>query len=253
MAASRTEDSTPAVRLLLDTVSSPTLLTGLYAWGISLSPTLALGARSLLSGEPGPVPPRAVVLALLALPVLVVAAALRNISFPTARALGVWGFLGTCTAAFLTGSAAIDASRIDAIRGVLASLGFALYALSWGTPYSFSKPPPEAHPRADVSRGYTPRGRLPRLALPLVAVGILSSAILLALAFRPSDGPRALVSHTVAGVGSVLLVSSAAEIAVSRGPYSPATPSARFGRAGRGLAFLAFFLFLGLMHVVLNR
>lgn len=249
----RAAEPSRATRLLLDTVTSPTLLTGLYAWGISLTPTVVIGGRSIVLGEHGPVPVRSVLLALLALPVLVAGAGLRNVSFPTARAFGVWGFLGLCTASFLTGPAPIEASRIDAIRGVLASLGFALYALSWGTPYTFHKPPPEAHPRADVSRGYTPRGRLPPFALPIAGAAIAASAIMLSLAFRPSDGPRALVSHTVAGIGSVLLVTAAAEIAVSRGGYVAAQPNQRLGRAARGLVFLAFFTFLGVMHVVLNR
>lgn len=243
----------PALRLVLDTVSSPTLLTGLYAWGISLSPTVLLGLRGAFAGESSAVPLRASLLALLALPVLVASASLRNVTFPVARALGIWGFLGLSTASFLTGPAAIDASRIDAVRGALASLGFVLYALSWGTPYTFYKPPPEAHPRADVTRGYSPRGRLPPLALAIAGWAIIASAVMLALAFRPSDGPRALVSHTVAGAASVLLVTAAAQIAAGRGGYVAAPPGARFGRASKALAFLVFFLFVGVLHTVLNR
>lgn len=220
---------------------------------MSLTPTIILGARALLLTEKAVVPARSLVLALLALPVLVTSAALRNVRFPVARALGVWGFLGLCTASFLTGPAPIEAARIDAIRGVLASLGFALYALSWGTPYSFHKPPPEAHPRADATRGYEPRGRLPALAIPIAGAGIIASVFLLSLAFRPSDGPRALAAHTVAGIASVLLVTASAEIAVSRGGYVEAAPGERMGRAGRGLVFLVFFVFLGVLNVVLNR
>jgi hypothetical protein len=240
-------------RVVLDTLSSPTLLTGLYAWGVSLTPTILLGTRALFLTEKPVVPARSLVLALLALPVLISSAALRNIRFPAARALGVWGFLGLCTASFLTGPAPIEAARIDAIRGVLASLGFGLYALSWGTPYSFHKPPPEAHPRADATRGYDPRGRLPAMAIPIAGAGIVASACLLALAFRPSDGPRALAAHTVAGIASVLLVTASAEIAVSRGGYAEAAPGKRANRAARGLVFLVFFVFLGVLNVVLNR
>jgi hypothetical protein len=240
-------------RIVLDTLSSPTLLTGLYAWGVSLTPTVVLGAKALFLTEKPVVPARSLVLALLALPILVSSAALRNIRFPAARALGVWGFLGLCTASFLTGPAPIEAARIDAIRGVLASLGFGLYALSWGTPYSFHKPPPEAHPRADATRGYDPRGRLPALAIPIAGAGIVASACLLGLAFRPSDGPRALAAQTVAGIASVLLVTASAEIAVSRGDYAEAPPGKRMNRAARGLVFLVFFVFLGVLNVVLNR
>ena len=100
----------PSIRLLLDTATSPTLLTGLYAWGLSLTPTVVMGGRSSLLGEHGPIPVWSVVLALLALPVLAAGAGLRNVSFEIARAFGVWGFLGLCTASFLTGPAAIELS-----------------------------------------------------------------------------------------------------------------------------------------------
>ena len=223
---------------LLRVLTSPILLTGLYAWSVTVTPTLGLsfaqaeqagyGSRAGLSAAAG----------LVALVFLGAGVLLERAGSRAAVTAGIGGFLGSVLLAWLLFPAAIEPGRVDALRGALGAGGFALYALSWGVPDVFHRLLPEDNPRADTSVPLEVRDRLPRAAVPVAAIGIVGAMGIEFFGWSIHEPMRAMLGHSIAGLCAVSLVAGAAEVAVGRRGYVPPSPRSRMKRARVGLLLL---------------
>lgn len=222
-----------------EVLASPVLLTGLYVWGVSVAPA-ALVASSISRNRPGAgLTPYITVLASFgALACLGAGAWLERRRSPIAPFVGVWGFLGLATCGWLATPAAIDVTRLEALRGWLVGAGLILYALAWGAPH------PSPRRAADEGRSdptaWAPRERLAPGAPLLLGLGIVTTMGVGALAWGVHDPFRSTAAHALAGLVGVTFVSNVARLSVERGrPLGRATPRALLGRAAWALAWVA--------------
>lgn len=238
---------------LLAVATSPILLAGVYAWGIAVAPALSFAAAQIVRGGVTPRPGAAFVAAALAPAALVAGVVLDRRRSQAAPLAGVWGFLGLSLAAWVLVPTSVEAGRVEALRGLLATAGFVLYGLAWGVPDVFQRANPDDDPRADVSVALPPRDRMSPAALPVAAIGIVTSALLFVFSWRLQDGPRALLGHAAAALASVLVVSAAADVALHRRRWSPPRPAMRLRRASATIAVLVLVMTLALGQALLVR
>lgn len=242
------------VALGLDVAMSPILLSGVYAWSITVAPAFSLVLRLFdVEAKTGPGSWLAVPFAALALVPVIVGAALRRKGAAVAPIVGVWGFLACSLLSWLFAPGFIDVAHLDPTRGFLGSMGFALYALAWGTPRTTFRRAPEEDPRADLSAKLDARDRLPKTSLFVASVGVVTAAGLVYLAFRPTEGPRSLVAHGLAGALSVAALGASATIAVARPRYVAATPKIRLSRATTSILLLTLLLGGGVAYLLGSR
>lgn len=227
------------------TLTSPILLTGGYAWGITTGPSLVLALRQ--SFETGPSLKSGLTLlgSLSAILSLSMGVALERRRSSSAPLFGIWGFLASMLLSWLSSPTAVDMARIDLSRGVLGAGGFALFALAWGVPDVLRRLIPEDDPRADTSTPLEARTQLPLTAHWITGIGVLAAAAILALAWRSREIPRSLFSHALAALLAVLLISVASEIAVGRKEYISLPVSLRLRQAAVPLLFLGIILATG--------
>jgi hypothetical protein len=234
-------------------VTSPILLSGLYAWSVAVAPAIVTGVAAVLRGGPTIKPTLGMVAALLAPLALVAGVVLDRRRSTLAPWVGVWCFLGLSVATWTLAPASADAGRVDALRGLLGTTGFLLYALAWGVPDVFRRTNPDDDPRADISTPLPARDRLSRAAWPVAGLGIGTVVALFAFSWRVQDGPRALLAHALAGLGAVLIVSAAAEVALSRRDWVPPKPVARLRRASGAIALLVLSGSVAVAYFVVSR
>lgn len=234
-------------------LTSPILLTGGYAWGITLGPAALLAVRQ--AAETGLVfkPLVSLVASLVALLALTVGVALERRRSPLAPLVGIWLFMASLLLAWLVSPVAIDIARLDSVRGALGAGGLALYSLAWGVPDVLRRLVPEDDPRADTSTSLDARDQLPWAARFVASLGVLTAAVLSYFAWRVRDVPRALFGHALAALASVLLISAAAEVAIGRKNYSPGSPATRVRRASSALLLLGLLVAIGGAAALLVR
>lgn len=234
-------------------VTSPILLSGIYAWSVSVAPAIVSGVAMVLRGGPSIKPTVGVVAACLAPVALVLGVVFDRRRSPLAPWFGVWCFLGLAVATWILSPSTADAGRVDALRGLLGTTGFLLYALAWGVPDVFRRTHPDDDPRADISSPLAARDRLSRAALPVAGLGIATVAALFAFSWRVQDGPRALLAHSLAGLASVLVVSAAAEVALRRPGWVAPKPVPRLRRASGAMALLVLAAALAVIQAFVTR
>lgn len=230
---------------LVATLTSPILLTGGYAWGITAGPALALALRQLATSGPSLRGALALAGGLVALAALLVGVALERRRSPLAPLVGIWGFLAALVLAWLASPLVIEVARMDATRGSLGAGGFALYALAWGVPDVLRRLVPEDDPRADTSTPLEARDQLPWAARLIAALGVLTAAVVSFFAWRLRDVPRGLFGHALAALIAVLVISASSEIAVRRRGHPLPPASARLRRASSALLLLGLLVALG--------
>ncbi|MCS6900447.1 MAG: hypothetical protein RMJ98_12320 [Myxococcales bacterium] len=226
-------------------MTSPILLTGGYAWGLTAAPVAALGLRQLATAGPTLRGVLGVIGSGAALVALGMGVVLERRRSPLAPLVGIWGFLAALVLSWLSTPVLLDITRMDTTRGLLGAGGFALYALAWGVPDVLRRLVPEDDPRADTSAPLEARARLPWTARWVTALGVITAIVLTALAWRLRDISRSLLGQALAALLAVLVVSASAEIAVGRrGTELPPAPT-RLRRASSVLLLLGLMLALG--------
>jgi hypothetical protein len=131
-------------------------------------------------------------------------------------------------------------------------VGWALFALGWGTVRSVGSVP-EEDPHAIVGAPLPPRARLPRAALIVFSVGLVGSLVPLMLAWRVIRPGHALLAQAAAISCAVAVVTSAAKIALAQGSWQRQTPPrSRLIAASRPLALLTVMLALGTVWTILR-
>jgi hypothetical protein len=179
-----------------------TVLAALVAWAVTLAP--AALARSA--------PRSAFIVALCALFAGVTGPLFARAFPPLARHIGISLFLVLATMTWLLASPTIQPFRLDPLRAAIGAVAWGVFALSWNERWT-STQKSEVDPFAPVLQA---RATLPRLAVPIAALGVAAGLAYLAIAWRVREVDRALLAHSLALVGAVAVVSSAATTAVSR-------------------------------------
>jgi hypothetical protein len=184
------------------------LAPGLYAWGVTVGWPVSqrfapLGSR---------------LGALVALVSLVAGAALVFTSPRLARVFGIWVFLAACIATWASFSVAVSTLRLDPVQGVLGSIGWALYAISWsGEAANPPTPPPNVNvnvpvpvpdPRPDARR----YRNVPRAAALVLILVTTVAALPMVLAWWVASLERALLAHAVSLAAAIALVTLAVDL-----------------------------------------
>ncbi len=209
------------------------VVTGAYLWLVTTLPVL-----TTLSGttwlRPG-VPALAALLSVLALPALLVGAWLRASQPGLALALGMGAFLACLVGSWLLTPEVIDPLQLaSSWRGLLGSLGFVMFALSWGERPSHSLPHESTNGSSRAWRDWLQ-------SLPLV-LAITVSIALESVAWEVHGKDRSIFAHLIAILFSMALVSKAVTLdGVSSRPLSP-RPARRLWRAAQPLVALLLIL-----------
>lgn len=176
------------------------LAPGLYAWGITVGWPVSqrfapLGAR---------------IFALVALVALVSGAALVFVSPRLARAFGIFIFLAACVGTWAWFAPAFAPMQLDPVQGVLGSIGWALFAISWAGDGAAAMPTPLEKPATSDSAGRH-RQALPRAASIVLVLAALAAAVPMLLAWWVASLERALLAHAVSLAAAIALVAFAVD------------------------------------------
>lgn len=223
-----------ALSTLMAMLTSPILLTGGYAWGVTVEPSVRFSLQQGFAGKSA----LSLLCGLSSLLALAAGVVLERVRSRLAPWVGIWGFLGLICGCWLLAPTSIDITRLDSLRGWLGASGFALFALAWGVPDVFQRLVPEDDPRADISATFPARESLPLIARPVMAVAMAAAAALTYLAWRVHESPRSLLVQATAALSAVGLVTAAAEIAVARRIHHLAPAGTRLRRAAPTLLLL---------------
>lgn len=216
-------------------------LPGLYAWYMTVawpasSPDAPLLARTTC------------VLAALAL----VIGAVSTLSLPrVSAAVGVLGFFALCVGTWLALGDALDRMRHEPLAATLGGVGWALFALGWGS----VRPPARvaAEPTDAPLGGLPPRSQLARGSLALFGFAIVASCGLVFLGWSVVRPAHAVLAQTVAVAGSVALLLAAGRVAVNRHRVQRARPTSdRIWPAARKLTLVVVLLGIGVFWALLG-
>lgn len=192
-----------------------TLAPGLYAWGL----TVAWPASQRFA------PLGARIFALVALVSLVSGAALVVSSPHLARAFGIWVFLASCIGAWGWFAPAFGPTRFDPVVGALGSLGWALFAVSWGGATANATAPATATANAAASadKARPARRALPKAAGLVLVLVTAAAAFPMVLAWSVESLERALLAHAVSLAAAIALITFAVDA------FEPPTRAAEAG------------------------
>jgi hypothetical protein len=179
------------------------LAPGLYAWGLTVGWPVSQRFAPLVSR----------IFALVALVSLVSGAALVLTSPKLARTFGIWVFLGACIGTWASFAPAFGPLQLDPVQGILGSIGWALFAISWGGDRATANATPTASASGRTSdKGDRRRPPLPRMATFVLALVAAAAATPMLLAFWVQSVERALLAHAVALAAAIALVTFAADL-----------------------------------------
>jgi hypothetical protein len=219
------------------------LFAGLYAWVTTVAtPCTYRGASSLARWTAF-----AALLGLLVGPIFV-------LERPRlARALGVHGFFGCSLLTWLLLGSLVSVDRLDPIRSALGALGWALFALGWGTTRRLNSVP-EDDPHVIAGAVLSPRGLLSKGALVTLGLGICGTLLPMTLAWRVVRPEHALLAQSAALLCALAIIDAASKIALGRRGQPRVMPSVRqrITFAWRPLAILAVVLGLGAIGLALR-
>jgi hypothetical protein len=218
------------------------LLPGLYAWLSTVAAPVSVRGAPIAARVTAAI----ALIAMIAGPVL----ALRYARL--GQAVGVYLFVGLSLATWLIADTLIGVQALEPVRAGLGAVGWALFALGWGTVRTVGDVP-EEDPHAIVGAPLPARGRLPRATLAVFSIGLAGAAVPLLLAWRVIRPGHALLAHAVAVTCAVAIVTSAAKIALARGSWQAQNPPrVRLLAASRPLAVLTVLLAAGMVWAVLR-
>ncbi len=178
---------------------------------------------------------------------------LLALSWPTlGRRVGIWGVLAAALGAWAALDQGLEPARLEPLRAAAGSVGWALYALGWGSPRALGQIP-EEDPRALRDAPLAPRQRSGRLAGALYALAVAASVGWVGVAWhveRLSSALLAQASALLAGV-AVLLVGPAVALGVGRARPMP-SPGTRLSHALPSFGVVALLLVAGAIWVLMG-
>jgi hypothetical protein len=218
------------------------LLSGAYAWATTVAhPASQRGAGTGAAMTAGA-----------ALVALLVASAVLVGHPRVGRAFGILGFVVFCLVTWVLLDSLIDVRNLDPVRACFGALGWALFALGWGSTEALRAAATQSE-EVERESPLVPRGRLPRGAPIVLAIGFMGAVSPLLLAWQENRPERALLAHGVALVCAIVIVTVAAGIALDRGKHAQLAPArVRLRAAMSPLSALAFALAAGFVWVLLS-
>ena len=216
-------------------------LPGLYAWYTTVAwPAASAGATTFAR--------LACALALLALAV----GAVSTLTHPRAgAAVGVLLFFLLCVATWLSLGDALERMRHETLACALGGVGWALFALGWGSvrpPAGDAAEPPDA-----PAGGLAPRSRLAPGSLALFGLAILASCALVFLGWSVVRPAHAVLGQTAAVACSAALLLAAGRLAVGRLRARRSRPaSSQLWSAARKLTLVVVLLGIGVLWALLG-
>jgi hypothetical protein len=231
--------------------SAQAAIPGLYAWAITVAPAAwSRGAPLIAKGA-----------ALLGVIALVTAPLVEGAGAPAAeappkrlmspaswtgpmwaRAWSVWGFVLSSSIVWALAPAALSSARLDAVRGALGMVGWALFAFASAGPVL--RPEPGLVGRIVASTSLKPRSALPRGDGVYVGVGIVLAVAMQLVGWGVSAPERAVLVRLVTVVCGIAVVGGTTSIALAR--HAKRTPAPRRLRLRRALPWIVMLaLFAG--------
>jgi hypothetical protein len=155
-----------------------------------------------------------------------------------ARGWSVWGFVLSSAIVWALVPGALSAARVDAVRGALGMVGWALFAFAWAGPAL--RPDPDAAGRIVAGTPLKPRSSLPRGDGAYVTAGVLLALALQGIGWGIAVPERAVLVRVVTIACGVAVLGATTSIALARHTVRvPAPRGVRLRRAAPWLALLA--------------
>jgi hypothetical protein len=145
-----------------------------------------------------------------------------------------WGLTVTSGIVWVLAPASAGAARLDALRGVLGMVGWALFAFASAGPTLRALGPEEA---AKVTRtALRPRPELSRTDTAYVALGIAATCAMQLVGWNAPTAERALLVRLVTILGGIVILGAFTNLAVARQAVVPSR--ARLRRAAPWILML---------------
>lgn len=232
--------------------SAQAAIPGVYAWGITVVP--AAWSRGA--------PVAAKVAAMFGLLALLTAPLVESRIVPTeeppsqslrswtgatwARIWSVWGFVLASATVWALAPSALSSARVDAVRGALGMVGWALFAFASAGPAVH--PGEEAKGRTIASAALKPRSSLPRGDAVYVAVGTAFALAMQAVGWGIVVAERAVLVRLVTVTAGIAIIGASTSIALSRhAARIPASGAVRIRRVAPWAVMLALFVGAGVV------
>ncbi len=167
----------------------------------------------------------------------------RGWTGPTwARIWSVWGFVLSSAIVWALAPNALSSARLDAVRGALGMVGWALFAFASAGPAL--RPDPEAANRIVAGTSLKPRSDLPRGDGVYVAVGVTLALGMQAVGWGVAAPERAVLVRLVTIVCGIAVVGGTTSIALAR--HSTRVPAASKLRMRRALPWLVILVMVAI-------
>lgn len=223
--------------------SAQAAIPGLYAWAITVAP--AAWSRGAPLG--------AKVAAVIGVLALVTAPVVESARFPSrpawngarwARLWSVWGFSLSSALVWALVPQALSSARLDALRGALGMVGWALFAFASAGPSL--RVDEDAAARVVAGTPLRPRSELPRGDGAYVAAGVAMALVMQAIGWDVGSPERAVLVRLVTIAAGIAVIGGTTTIALARHtPRVPASPRLRLRRSLPWIVMLVLVLSSG--------
>ncbi len=166
----------------------------------------------------------------------------RSWTGPTwARAWSVWGLVLSSVIVWALVPTALSSARLDAVRGVLGMVGWALFAFASAGPAL--RPDPDSASRIVASTSLKPRSAVPRGDALYVGIGVVMALAMQTVGWEVAVPERAVLVRLVTVVCGIAVIGATTSIALARhGTRARAPSRMRLRRALPWLLMLALFV-----------
>lgn len=234
--------STVLVRLSEMGASAQAAIPGLYAWAITVAPAAW--------GRGGPrIAKVASIFAVIALTTAPILEARGRAMW--GRIWSVWGFVLPCAVVWALSPSALSSARFDSVRGVLGTVGWALFAFASAGPTLRANK--ETERRAVASSSLKPRAAIPRGDGVYIAVGATMAIGLQTIGWGVTVPERAVLVRLVTIVCGIAVIGATTSIALARHQmHVPASKRLRMRRALPWFVLLALFVGSGVAFSIVR-
>ena len=210
-----------------------------FAWAVTIAPAAFSRAGSLASQA----------LSLVCLAAGLAGPALVPTQKRVGRQLGITLFLALATIVWLLTTSALDPLRLDSFRAGIGAIAWGVYAFSWGEPWRFRTDAPQD----DAGGVLRARSTLPAGAVPIAGAGVLAALALLVVGWSVRDPSRSLLAQAASIGLAVAVVTTSAQVAISRGKGRRSSVAALPREALRAILALLVVALAGAALLVLRR
>jgi hypothetical protein len=169
-----------------------------------------------------------------------------------ARTWSVWGFVLSSAMVWALAPSALSSARLDAVRGSLGMVGWALFAFASAGPAL--KSDPDSPARIIASTSMKPRSALPRGDGIYVMVGCALALVMQGIGWGVATPERAVLVRLVTVVCGIAVIGGTTSIALARhGTRVPASRKIKLRRALPWLLILSLVAAAGVVVATMAR